>query len=106
MNKQDVLRMPAGRDMDFLIHEKVMGRRPWNKELGTPEPASYSTDITEAWVVQEHMYIDGYDTFGLYRTKGGLWRSTFLEDHHIADANTAALAICRAALLAILEYEK
>jgi hypothetical protein len=128
MNKDDILNMPAGREMDALVAEKVMGFGvAWSSYPppivtgGTAETIktwltlpNYSTNITAAWVVIERMRaIDEHwcpnvcwdDNDGL---RPGEWScgmcyfgevGEFREE--VANASTPMLAICRAALLAV-----
>jgi hypothetical protein len=117
----------AGRELDALVAEKVMGWHSsedgyfWLRVDGgfggyvTEEPPfsggraprfAPSTDITAAWQIVEHMHKRGFhivlwfDDFGT-----GQWGARFprgligrdRSDH----GHTAPLAICRAALAAI-----
>lgn len=107
--------MNAGRELDALVAEKVMGLAPveWsgdclvhgNQETGGIVPA-YSTNIPAAWKVVEKLH--GEHTFGLdwLGFEGEEWRCVFNwgkdEDRGFAHAvaATAPLAICLAALQA------
>ena len=114
--------MDAGRDMDALVAEKVMG---WNNiEGGHGHPTEsgpfvdcgclshayqkqeiphYSTDIAAAWEVVEKMMDEGeYTSLECY---GGRYcfhihLTADTDDIHIEVAETAPLAICSAALAA------
>lgn len=140
--------MPAGREMDALIAEKVMGHRPeygcfvddtYNGEcVGTDgatdcllaeqklrkqkqipgdckywriaEPEPYSTDIAAAWEVVEKIkdtnmdsYKYGANSFELSRNRpmqpSRLYACRFNSNNNgYSYAETASLAICRAAL--------
>lgn len=127
----DVQRMEAGREMDALIHERVMreeevgcihadaplvdpdlsNRRrctACGEEFGSTTYAMavswwpyYSTEMPMAWEVVEELTRCGLQVEILNhndRTHSfdGLW--TVSVDGHEARAETAALAICRAAL--------
>lgn len=126
MKREEILNMPAGREMDALIAEKVMGWKLvqnqgeggglyWVGHGGvfgdmhknqTPE---FSEDILDAWRVIEKMHENKYQ----YTLRGhfmGVEQHIATFDHQDwADANplysahgaTAPLAICRAALLAV-----
>jgi hypothetical protein len=126
MNRDEILAMPAGREMDALIAEKVMGWtlgepheihgwmmhgmvtvRDWvgsTNDAGIThiEKWSPSTDIAAAWEVVEKLG-DKFDE--LERGDGGeFWMCVVYPDGFIpcvARAETAPLAICRAALLAM-----
>ena len=119
--------MNAGRELDALVAEKVMGYykatpesigrgvRCWNKEgdCATTE-FSPSTDIAAAWEVVEKL------TKNLHEVKDGEWvldRLGYLDGQYrcwfamnvsddvrwdiFAEADTAPLAICLAALKAV-----
>jgi ABA sandwich protein len=109
--------LPTGRDLDRMIAEKVMGDVP-----GQAMIAPYSTDIRAAWDVVEkmrphalHLFAPGAlinDEFGEYTTS---WMAQFVMwgkpngDRPVPDnwyggpafAESAPLAIARAALLAV-----
>ena len=114
--------LDAGREMDALIAEKVMGTpkgdRPgeWLNEKGnwlcdTDELPPYSTSISAAWEVVEklnkHCFHIMRFTFG---EKEGValesvwYRATFDYSEKIfVEAPSAPLAICRSALKAVEE---
>lgn len=136
MTREEILSLPAGRELDVLVAEKVMGWRctigetshkgrviawPFPDRSGIEfEP---STDIAAAWLVVEHIRgwkplcrRDPCDYFAIdspqvgndYPDPPGAWcvgwhdyaggeRISSVE----AKADTAPLAICRAALLAV-----
>jgi hypothetical protein len=103
--------LDAGRELDVLVAEKVMG---WTNlrttkagmRRGTPaeyphighEVPPYSTDMSAAWEVVEKMreregYAGVESNHDLWEASMGPW--------YVATAETAPLAICRAALAAI-----
>jgi hypothetical protein len=94
----------AGRELDALVAEKVMGK-------AKPIPPQYSTDIATAWTVVERFDPEQW-MWGILRLKQGdrvLYSVSLsrLDDdgYVISDAGryeseTAPLAICRAALAA------
>lgn len=118
--------LEAGRELDALVAEKIFGwqRRPfecnaeqrvvvppgwtdfssrywWGKDINSQVPA-YSTEIGAAWQVAEC-----FDEVQLWKGPHG-WscRMERGEDEHVQHgealrADTAPLAICRAALAAI-----
>jgi len=107
-------KMPAGPKMDALVAEQVMGCRyiadycRWELPSGrwSTEPPSYSTDIAAAWEVVEHISPDlaisvarlpdmDYSVliYGHTRETVGFSVEVY--------ADTAPLAICRAALKAV-----
>jgi hypothetical protein len=133
MTRDDILKMEAGREMDALIAEKVMGWkwftnpnesniryfRPIDKfRYGGIEADSkkgytlalpkYSTDITAALEVQEKMASLGY-YFSLDYDLCA-WTATFSNTSgKLISVNTTksnpSEEICRAALLAVMETE-
>jgi hypothetical protein len=105
MSRDEILNMPAGREMDVTIGYHVMGL------VAPPEIyPEYSTDIAAAWeIVAKHPHY-----FQLVRSNetgwrpspwgAMLWRCRFYAPEKFeARAETAPLAICRAALLAVME---
>lgn len=113
--------MVAGREMDALIAERVMGwawRSYWAGDeevigLFPPPPHSsfsehdqypeYSTDIASAWLVVEKVHVTHR-----FLIEDGLGdkRWVVMFGHVVECADTAALAICRAALQAVEAGEK
>jgi len=121
--------MQAGREIDALIAEKVMGWKVharntawWVKAEEENESTtnimgwtcgndrfSPSTDIAAAWEVREHMKKSGF--YGLIKDCGKSYTSLFVKTmvdeegeheqigHSLAE--TAPLVICRAALKAL-----
>lgn len=102
----------AGRELDALVAEKVMGRILIPDEVLKHTSATnfedipaYSTDISAAWQVVEKMlelgaYVDiGIDKYGAQvqlDNYDGKW-----ESGESIRADNAPLAICRAALKAL-----
>ena len=108
------MRYHAGQQTDALIAEKVMGLEPWPGLKGafkppdrspTPmAPQPYTTEMNAAWQIVEKLVADGYEvalvsTAGPHRAKG-LWTCAVASGNRgaKAHADTAALAIYRAAL--------
>lgn len=102
MTRAEMLTLPAGRELDRLVAE----------QMGWAIPSSmvprYSTDITAAWEVVKVMcdWLPAWQRskFSLqccHPVGGHLWECYFGVDRCVAGAaDTAPLAICRAALLA------
>jgi hypothetical protein len=97
---EQILQLEAGPDLDRLVARKVMGKR---KPRWSP-----SANITSAWeVVERLLELDfGVEVYGergflwkvaVYDKTGRCWRGS---------ADTVPLAICRAALLAVLGQGK
>jgi hypothetical protein len=118
MTRDEILNMPAGREMDALVAEKVFGRKTaWFSGPGGPVITGgtmakvstwtpikpYSTDIAAAWEVVEKMISNGWRFYlravGTYFEvefqKGG---SDGIHTGYI-DAETFPLAVGRAAIL-------
>ncbi len=101
LTRKQTLSMPAGPELDTLIAEKVMG-------IYQHFPPKYSTDIEAAWAVLDHLNCG----VNLSRTRGTnsdsssrvFWSCELifgLRRFCSGECKTAALAICRAALLAV-----
>ena len=112
MTPQEIDNMQAGRELDALVSEKVMGIK-WPGVFWDGDPDShffnrraYSTDIAAAWQVVEKLKERG---FGFWLTASGDcwfedsngWRITSKAD----GSNSVPLAICRAALEAVAPQE-
>jgi hypothetical protein len=98
----------AGRELDALVAEKVMGLQPLRREV-PPDPGAfldlphYSTDIAAAWEVVEKLTgrRDKDIGFALTVNPGTIGTSFSALDgteHWHVNASTAPLAICLAAL--------
>ena len=113
MTRDEILSMPAGREMDVLIAEKVMGWKTgergvnagyWvndkGKEVHFKDTWYPSADVTVAWEV-----VEKFKGISL-RCHGKFWFCDFDvegKDYEYSQSLTAPLAICRAALLAVME---
>lgn len=125
MNRNEIRAMEAGREMDMLVMAEVMGytQEPreflpehhwaWVKpgEKPTYLLPQFSRDIAAAWKVVEKMHSDDQwwcdlswrDDVCPGRT---VWAVDFVTKDgrcESADDESAPLAICRAALLAVME---
>jgi len=115
--------MDAGREMDALVAEKVMGLRVEGSislELRyTPQPEyyaspllGYSTSISAAWEVVEKMWGECFRLMrfshgeGKVALEGPWWRAEFGLMKEFVEAPTAPLAICRAALKSTAKEER
>ena len=116
MTKEEILSLKAGRELNIKIAEEVMGHKFVQDEtLGDMENHGqsvygllqpYSEDIAAAWLVLEklkshHPRIE----FNSYNER---WEASFSAPdaeftYPVASASTAPEAICKAALLALLE---
>ena len=100
--------MEAGRELDALVAEKVMGA----KVVFVENVPYYSTDIAAAWEVVNHLLCHGWDEkyfFRLHYDNVDLWDASFYKESSSdgggpdvwGTADTAPLAICLAALKAV-----
>lgn len=125
MTRAEILALPAGRELDMLVAEKVLGFQRGG--LGGDDPdywwcnpgylnatphslrvartPRFSTDIAAAWQVVGKLCPStnrAEPWFKLY-TSSGSWMANFhRESTEDTAADTAPLAVCRAALLAML----
>jgi hypothetical protein len=123
MNKDEILNMPAGREMDALVAEKVLGWQ-WQqfkdyerlyildsemrrygamRQGGETEYTSnlreYSKDMGAAWEVVDQMLFQSHQ--GIYlRFKNHL---AYLTGNQLFPSWVTSVRICRAALLAVME---
>lgn len=106
MTTEDVDKMEAGRELDLLIIKAVFGLEPQECMVGghprgctgniTYPP--YSTDIAAAWQVVEKTRLFTHCDITQLDDKWAI--SNWANDSSV-EADTAPLAICRAALKAI-----
>jgi hypothetical protein len=97
MTREEILNMPAGREMDALIAERVF-KTTEDDDWGSDGLLSFSTDIAAAWQVVEKLK-PNYPLLDMYCI--GDWASSFGDgEWGYGYAETAPLAICRAALIA------
>jgi hypothetical protein len=104
LTREQILAMSAGMEIDTLIAERVMGY--------TRETDAYSTDVADAWDVVCKLKSMGWRCYVRDLPDDGIFTAgTACEfqkgdcrgkstDH--VEASSVPLAICRAALLAIL----
>lgn len=121
MTRDDIISMEAGRGLDILVAEKVMelevctnpehDEADWCRKCQLHTPAFYSTVISAAWEVWEWL------RRRFFSVKLMVWdhvTNAHVEIHHrqghgehIPDvkayASSVELAICQAALLAVIE---
>ncbi len=128
MTRDEILNMKAGREMDVLVAKKVFGWKLvknkgeaggsfWTGHGGvfgdmhksqTPE---YSTDIFASWEVIQKMHEMKYRYALRGHFRGSDLHIAEFDDQDWADSNplynaiadTTPLAICRAALLAVMK---
>ena len=121
MTRDEILAMKPGRELDARVAEKVMGwktnwlKTDWWEEInpnthhhkGLVKDFKPSTDISAAWEVVEKMFERGGCEIGCYGSKsGGKWFEVIvitMNGEVKVTAHTAHEAICKAALLAVME---
>lgn len=129
MTREEILSLPAGRELDALVAKRVM-RWTWASEWyekGIPDwLPHYSSEIAAAWEIVEKLvergwYFEIRTPSRVYKTVDITWHSRIRDAEHgtwdryggdsdgvIGDdlrAETLPLAVCRAALLAVMESE-
>lgn len=95
----------AGRELDALIAEKVMGIPEDSPQMEFDGPPAYSTDIASAWQVVEKLQAfnpfwnrAAFMDFDLSPTDPKGWTCNFGDDNTREYADTVPHAICLAAL--------
>jgi len=120
MNRDKILKMEAGRELDVLVARILFGNLPFiqkrkraakkdyysiwavkTKSGGYGKLPFYSTDIAAAWQIAEKLQ----EFYPCLWKEDGYWECLFAVEYATATADTAPLAICRAALLA-MEVER
>ena len=129
MNRKDIENMPEGREMDALIAGYVMG---YDDKFDVKRIPWFSVDIAAAWMVVEkiciltpedcwtgpklqinydnpgHVLLDNaYEVvFDYLDSLDGVHPNYNGAQSTVGKGNSAPLAICRAALLAVMEVEE
>jgi len=126
MTKDEILNMPAGREINVLIAEKVMGWEKdrkydrWIQDDGSTVFTGelvFSEDIAAAWMAVEKLMSRFRFELSDYTDaeRGKHWRGYFWKPSatpnssfvgYIAADYSAPLAICRAALSAVIGGDK
>ena len=116
MTRDEILAMKAGRELDALVAEKVMGVKnmeQWLINHRMDETGQYSTDIAAAWEVVEKMrqrFRDSSKTvlFGCHENLAGNWTAYWYQSTDTMPPQWEAIseslpeAISKAALLAVM----
>lgn len=117
MEKEQLLILAPGRELDVLVAEVVMGwkdspdgfgeTRLWRDPDGNKKADFYrwspSTDISEAIIAAERSSGTWQLTKMGKETTGRQYRAIVGKNKNVAYAKTAAEAICKAALLAAFD---
>jgi hypothetical protein len=125
MGREEILAMSAGEKLDELIAEKIMGWKHGDKDrgdMGWYPPKGFarvsvdefSTSISAAWEIVEkfsYTYLWRWDNATHYTMPNGMKWECKLSDKggtfdNMAYGITAPEAICKAALISLLEVEK
>lgn len=119
LNRDRILNMEPGREMDALVAEKIMGwtecsvdgQRSYGKppEFVDADPVvriyEYSTEISAAWGVFEELngkFGVSLGRAGDYYEPDRKW-NTRIGKNEWVEAETAPEAICKAALMAVMD---
>lgn len=135
MTRDEILNMPAGREMDALVFAKLFGKMPFrvgpgekwvftnereyleegdayflDEHQAPSRVPEYSTDIAAAWTIRDAL---GKPISVMESVLGDSFFCEFLLGYDEGDeaktveafAETVSLAICRAALLVAMESE-
>lgn len=107
MKPFDFLNMPAGEEIDILVARNVLCHTVQQDSSGQwfegfTSLARYSDSLQSAWNAAERV-ISTKNAFYTVSRKGTQWMAEFEINNvrQFAFADTAPLAICRAALLAV-----
>ena len=113
MTRDEILAMEPGRELDTKIEIEVFGLKPskttpgWVVEgVRARPPRPFSTDIAAAWEVVEKMS-EQWPQYQLAKIEDG-WSVMWGFDGYgwqEATGKTAPEAICKAALLAVMDIE-
>ena len=122
MTRDEILAMEAGDETNVLVAQTVMGLDVCTEHDGWPGEwcrkcqrhwaEDYSGEIAPAWKVVEKVCVPGGWLFRLHRSDGVTWAlfdkwpKERLAVQAQAEPNCPALAICRAALLAVMELDE
>jgi len=110
MTPEDIDNLQAGRELDALVVTEIMGYEGCVLAHGDSTFPPYSTDIAAAWLVVEKLSALKLRA-QIEDSDGKSWTCTFhkwigapfcWDDVGSSIADTAPLAICRAALRAML----
>lgn len=109
MTRSEILSKPAGREMDMFVKSFVMGGLPpLGYDYLWDYIPHYSTKMKPAWKVVDKFYSMVLDKF----SDGKEYRCQLITSRNgknvqsMAAGETMMLAVCRAALLSVMEDEK
>jgi hypothetical protein len=109
LTREKILAMEPGRELDALVAEKIFGVK--NPDLRW----SPSTNISAAWEVVEKMSKTYFSEMAMTELEDGAWgwmarfilvlNEPYTVNGYRATAKTASEAICKAALLAVMDRD-
>lgn len=109
VNKQFIMNMEPGDELDLLVGEKVLGLSAEVDKDGVHRPVkSFSKDPSTLWAIIDSMVKRDYQ----YNISNSNRKHTCVFDsistykRYIIHANTPMEAICKASLLAVVEEER
>jgi hypothetical protein len=95
------------RTLDAEVHRRVFGQEVKLDMAGYPNLPRYSSEIHRAWLVLEALNAKGWllNTLRQFRAERGIWSAEFNRpsEERREYGDSAAEAICRAALLCVRE---
>jgi hypothetical protein len=100
LTKNEIMNMPAGRELDRVIAETGFG---YEVQDCSNDILNYSTDMNDAMELARYFIRQGKFVLNYLKneSKGIGWHCN-INDHHVHGCKTPTLAICRAALLATI----
>lgn len=106
--RDKILAMEAGKELDALVVEKVTEYQSLTTALNLDGSYGYlppySSDISVAWEVVEKFKLSGFLINHLNdNPMGDGWHCVINHKHHARRCKTAPEAICKAALLAVMD---
>lgn len=121
MTREHILAMEPSRELDALVAEKVFGLQVrWERDdITDPYPVDerdiivdiFSAETAAAWEVVNELMLDGYDVqfYCVSMGKNKLFDCIIFEEEKTVDKaimqSSIELAICKAALLAVMVHE-
>ncbi len=108
MTREEILAMKPGQELDELIAIHVMEREN-NRTVWGQKPFTPSRQISAAWEVAERYPIATIERVEIFvgnvEVKASLWEGFDYKEPVEVTAKTAPEAICKAALLAVMDKE-
>mgnify|MGYP001144293395 CR=1 FL=1 len=109
LTREKILALQPGRELDALVAEKIFG-------VNNPDARwSPSTDIAAAWEVVEKMSKTHFSEIAMTELEDGTWgwmarfilvlNEPYTVNGYRATAKTSPEAICKAALLAVIDHD-